>query len=52
VNRSQSLRVWPIPADMPMVVPWLQLGIAVIVPVVAMVGAGLLTRSRLPIERR
>ncbi|NUO55132.1 MAG: FtsX-like permease family protein [Hamadaea sp.] len=52
VNRSQSLRVWPIPADMPMVVPWLQLGIAVVVPVVAMVGAGLLTRSRLPIERR
>ncbi|MEV6968801.1 FtsX-like permease family protein [Hamadaea sp. NPDC051192] len=52
VNRSQSLRVWPIPLDLPMVVPWVQLGIVVLVPVVAMVGAGLLTRSRLPIERR
>jgi putative ABC transport system permease protein len=35
------------------VVPWLNLGVSVVaVPLVAMIGAGLLTRSRLPIERR
>jgi putative ABC transport system permease protein len=33
-------------------VPWLNLATLVAVPVVAMLGAGLLTRSRLPIERR
>jgi putative ABC transport system permease protein len=35
------------------VVPWFNLGVALlVVPVVAMLGAGLLTRSRLPVERR
>jgi putative ABC transport system permease protein len=33
-------------------VPWQALGIMLAVPLVAMLGAGLLTRSRLPIERR
>lgn len=33
--------------------PWLNLGIALlVVPLIAMLGAGLFTRSRLPIERR
>jgi putative ABC transport system permease protein len=44
---------WPPPSEYPIAVPWLNLGIAlVVVPAVAMLGAGLLTRSRLPIERR
>jgi putative ABC transport system permease protein len=44
---------WPATDAMPIVVPWLNVGIAlVVVPAVAMLGAGLLTRSRLPIERR
>jgi putative ABC transport system permease protein len=33
-------------------VPWSSLAVLLAVPVVAMLGAGLLTRSRLPIERR
>ncbi|GAA4900457.1 putative ABC transport system permease protein [Stackebrandtia albiflava] len=37
----------------PMDIPWLNVAVAMVaVPVVAMVGAGLLTRSRLPSERR
>jgi putative ABC transport system permease protein len=45
--------VWPAPAPYPIAVPWRNLGIAVlVVPLIAMLGAGLLTRSRLPIERR
>jgi putative ABC transport system permease protein len=45
--------VWPAPTPYPITVPWLNLGAAlVVVPLVAMLGAGLLTRSRLPIERR
>jgi putative ABC transport system permease protein len=52
VNR-QSAGVWPAPTPYPIQVPWLNVGIAVLaVPLVAMLGAGLLTRSRLPIERR
>jgi putative ABC transport system permease protein len=44
---------WPIQEELPIHVPWWNLLIAlVIVPGVAMLGAGLLTRSRLPIERR
>jgi putative ABC transport system permease protein len=44
---------WPAPTPYPITVPWLNVGIAlVVVPLVAMLGAGLLTRSRLPIERR
>ncbi|MFS8478815.1 MAG: FtsX-like permease family protein [Micromonosporaceae bacterium] len=45
--------VWPRPLPNPIIVPWATLGIVVVVvPLVAMLGAGLLTRSRLPIERR
>jgi putative ABC transport system permease protein len=45
--------LWPAPTPYPMAIPWLNVGIAlVVVPLIAMLGAGLLTRSRLPIERR
>ena len=43
---------WPRETPYPMVVPWLTLGVLVAVPLVAMLGAALLTRSRLPVERR
>jgi putative ABC transport system permease protein len=50
---SRYNEIWPTPTPYPITVPWLNLGLAVVVvPVVAMLGAGLLTRSRLPIERR
>jgi putative ABC transport system permease protein len=45
--------VWPAPTPYPIRVPWLNVGVALlVVPLIAMLGAGLLTRSRLPIERR
>jgi putative ABC transport system permease protein len=45
--------VWPVPTPFPIRMPWMNVGVAlVVVPLVAMLGAGLLTRSRLPIERR
>jgi putative ABC transport system permease protein len=44
---------WPPDPPLPFTMPWSNVLIAVVVvPVVAMLGAGLLTRSRLPIERR
>ncbi|MFC0508573.1 FtsX-like permease family protein [Micromonospora costi] len=43
---------WPIEDPYPLVVPWSALGVLVLVPLVAMLGAGLFTRSRLPVERR
>jgi putative ABC transport system permease protein len=44
---------WPAPIPRPIVMPWLSLGVAVVVvPLIAILGAGLITRSRLPIERR
>ncbi|MFD0818914.1 FtsX-like permease family protein, partial [Micromonospora zhanjiangensis] len=43
---------WPVEKPYPLRIPWHTLGILVVVPLVAMLGAGLLTRSRLPIERR
>jgi putative ABC transport system permease protein len=44
---------WPAPAPYPITVPWLNLAAALlVVPLIAMLGAGLLTRSRLPVERR
>jgi putative ABC transport system permease protein len=44
---------WPTPLPYPLTVPWLNLIVAVVVvPLVAMLGAGLVTRSRLPIEHR
>jgi putative ABC transport system permease protein len=52
LNRGYA-DVWPAPTPYPITVPWLNVGIALlVVPVVAMLGAGLLARSRLPIERR
>jgi putative ABC transport system permease protein len=45
--------VWPAPERYPITAPWLNLAAALlVVPVIAMLGAGLLTRSRLPVERR
>jgi len=50
---QRYLNVWPAPDQFPVLIPWLSLGVALlVVPSLAMAGAGLLTRSRLPIERR
>ncbi|MFI2713285.1 FtsX-like permease family protein [Micromonospora sp. NPDC018662] len=43
---------WPVQPPYPMTVPGLTMAVLVVVPVVAMLGAALLTRSRLPVERR
>ncbi|GIJ77071.1 putative ABC transport system permease protein [Micromonospora phaseoli] len=43
---------WPIEPPYPLVIPWLPIGVLVAVPLVAMAGAALFTRSRLPVERR
>ncbi|SCG52873.1 FtsX-like permease family protein [Micromonospora halophytica] len=51
VNR-QYAESWPVQVPYPIVVPWLTLGVLVVVPLVAMLGAGLFTRSRLAVERR
>ncbi|SCF20912.1 putative ABC transport system permease protein [Micromonospora matsumotoense] len=51
VNR-QYAAAWPVQLPYPMVVPWQTLGVLVVVPLVAMLGAGLFTRSRLAVERR
>ncbi|MEU5939210.1 FtsX-like permease family protein [Micromonospora sp. NPDC047548] len=51
VNREYA-QAWPVPTPYPVVVPWLTLGVLVVVPLVAMLGAGLFTRSRLAVERR
>ncbi|MGY0232497.1 FtsX-like permease family protein [Longispora urticae] len=52
VNLSHK-DAWPVAVPLPLDAPWLLLGLVVLaVPVLAMTGAGLLTRSRLPIERR
>ena len=45
--------LWPEAGPLPLVAPWLPLlPTLVATPLTAMLGAGLLTRSRLPIERR
>ncbi|MBO4210911.1 ABC transporter permease, partial [Micromonospora echinofusca] len=51
LNRAY-LETWPPSDPYPLVVPVLPLGVLLVVPLLAMLGAGLLTRSRLPIERR
>ncbi|WP_165949830.1 ABC transporter permease [Micromonospora sp. KC207] len=51
LNRRYAT-VWPQPEPYPIVVPWLTLGVLVVVPLVAMLGAALFTRSRLAVERR
>jgi putative ABC transport system permease protein len=51
-NRFQA-DIWPAPPDLPLDLPWRNLLLSLlVVPAVAMLGAGLLTRGRLPIERR
>ncbi|WP_173159121.1 FtsX-like permease family protein [Phytohabitans suffuscus] len=50
-NQASAGR-WPVEPPYPVGVPWGSLAIVAVVPVVAMLGAGLLTRSRLPIEAR
>ncbi|WP_328424637.1 ABC transporter permease [Micromonospora sp. NBC_00389] len=51
VNRQYATS-WPVSEPYPFLVPWPALGVLVLVPMVAMLGAGLFTRARLPIERR
>ncbi|MGR6317897.1 ABC transporter permease [Micromonospora soli] len=51
LNRRYA-QTWPVTEPYPLVVPGLTLSVLVVVPLVAMLGAGLLTRSRLPVERR
>jgi putative ABC transport system permease protein len=52
LNRTRDV-LWPEVGGLPIVMPWLTLVLTlVITPVVAILGAGLFTRSRLPIERR
>ncbi len=45
-------RGWPTNDPVPFVIPWQSLAVIVAVPLVAMAGAALFTRARLPIERR
>jgi putative ABC transport system permease protein len=52
INRSMLAQRWPDVEPLPLATPWLLLAGALVVPLIAMLGAGLLTRSRLPIERR
>ncbi len=50
---QQWAQTWPGPHLLRITVPWLNFGVSlVVVPIVAMAAAGLLTRSRLPSERR
>ncbi|WP_422752822.1 FtsX-like permease family protein [Micromonospora sp. WMMD708] len=51
-TNRQYAQSWPTQTPYPMVVPWQTLGVLVVVPLVAMLGAGLFTRSRLTVERR
>jgi putative ABC transport system permease protein len=52
LNRGDA-DLWPAPTPYPITMPWLNVAVALlVVPMVAMLGAGLLTPSRLPIERR
>ncbi|MGV9976262.1 FtsX-like permease family protein [Micromonospora wenchangensis] len=51
-TNRQYAQTWPTQTPYPVVVPWQTLGVLVVVPLVAMLGAGLFTRSRLTVERR
>lgn len=51
LNRRYA-QAWPVQEPYPLVVPGLTVAVLAVVPLVAMLGAGLLTRSRLPVERR
>ena len=48
---NEAATHWPVVHALPLVVPWATVAAALVVPAVAMIGAGLFTRSRLPIER-
>jgi putative ABC transport system permease protein len=50
-NQASAGR-WPAEPPYPVGIPWQSLAVVAVVPLVAMLGAGLLTRSRLPIEAR
>ena len=50
-NQAGASR-WPAEPPYPVGIPWQSLAVVAVVPIVAMLGAGLLTRSRLPIEAR
>ncbi|WFE38980.1 ABC transporter permease [Micromonospora sp. WMMD998] len=43
---------WPVQPPYPVTVPGLTMAVLVLVPLMAMLGAALITRSRLPVERR
>jgi len=46
-------RLWPATGPVQPVMPWLTLGVVLVaIPLISVLGAGLFTRSRLPIERR
>lgn len=46
-------KMYPRMSPYPLTMPWLVLGVAlVVIPLIAILGAGLFTRSRLPVERR
>ncbi|GLZ75636.1 hypothetical protein Afil01_04430 [Actinorhabdospora filicis] len=46
-------KMYPRMAPYPLTMPWLVLGVALVaIPLIAILGAGLFTRSRLPVERR
>ena len=52
-ENSDPRRIWPGGGPAPLVLPWSTLAVMLVAtPLVAILGAGLLTRSRLPIERR
>jgi putative ABC transport system permease protein len=52
LNRK-ALSTWPSDHPYPLVVPWSNVAVAVLlVPLIAMAGSALFTRARLPIERR
>ena len=50
-NQANAGR-WPVEVPYPVGIPWESLAVVAVVPIVAMLGAGLLTRSRLPSEAR
>ena len=50
-NQSNKYH-WPPYPPYPITVPWETVAVVLVVPLVAMLATGLLTRSRLPIERR
>ena len=48
----QGAGSWPVRPTFPLSVPWTVLALLAAIPLLAMLGAGLFTRARLPVERR